>query len=166
MASFDQQRLQRALEANFAVTAKTALFSVDGTAGAKYTVTVLDEKVVSCSCPDYEYRMSKTNGSCKHMIAIAMNCGKLKTACPYGMDCYRKNLSHFQQCIHPDGFKIPEDAFPDEKAPEEVLQEASGIPHAVPCPVDTVASAVSIPTGVRRSTRAHKVPDRYDPSNY
>ncbi|WP_458211051.1 SWIM zinc finger family protein [Haladaptatus sp. NG-SE-30] len=35
-----------------------------------YTVAIEDDFAVSCTCPDYKYRGSKTGTNCKHMAAV------------------------------------------------------------------------------------------------
>ncbi|XP_029596203.1 aprataxin and PNK-like factor [Salmo trutta] len=44
----------------------------------------------------------------------------LRTTCPFGKDCYRKNPVHFQECSHPGDYE--DDSAKDEKAEEDADQ--------------------------------------------
>nr|XP_061792010.1 aprataxin and PNK-like factor [Nerophis lumbriciformis] len=39
---------------------------------------------------------------------------RVRTACPYGKDCYRKNPRHFQECSHPGDSDYEEEEKPEE----------------------------------------------------
>jgi hypothetical protein len=136
--SIDQSRMKRALEGNFEVKSQTAIYKVKD-----YQVEVKDDVSISCTCPDHVHRKVK----CKHMITIDLSCGKRKITCAYGLSCYRKNLEHFQTHSHPEGFKIPQDAFPQNN----IVQ--------VDNPVH-----IQVSTQLRRSTRTSRPPSRFDPS--
>ncbi|XP_042253454.1 aprataxin and PNK-like factor isoform X2 [Thunnus maccoyii] len=43
----------------------------------------------------------------------------LRTACPYGKDCYRKNPVHFQECSHPGDTDYEEEEEKEEEEEEE-----------------------------------------------
>ncbi|XP_061626124.1 aprataxin and PNK-like factor isoform X2 [Phyllopteryx taeniolatus] len=48
---------------------------------------------------------------------------RLRTACPYGKDCYRKNPLHFQECSHPG----------DSDYEEEEEEERPECPYGIDC---------------------------------
>ncbi|CAB1344831.1 unnamed protein product [Coregonus sp. 'balchen'] len=49
----------------------------------------------------------------------AQSKARLRTTCPYGKDCYRKNPVHFQECSHPGDSDYEEDSAKDEEEEEE-----------------------------------------------
>ncbi|XP_028456724.1 aprataxin and PNK-like factor isoform X2 [Perca flavescens] len=69
----------------------------------------------------------------KRAESVAANSGpRLRTACPYGKSCYRKNPVHFQECSHPGDTDYEED---DEEEEEE--EEETGEADRPECPYGT-----------------------------
>lgn len=54
----------------------------------------------------------------------------LRTACPYGKDCYRKNPVHFQECSHPGDTDYEEE---EEKEEEEEEADRPECPYGTDC---------------------------------
>ncbi|XP_045068458.1 aprataxin and PNK-like factor isoform X2 [Coregonus clupeaformis] len=49
----------------------------------------------------------------------AQSKARLRTTCPYGKDCYRKNPVHFQECSHPGDSDYEEDSAKEEEEEED-----------------------------------------------
>ncbi|XP_077379938.1 aprataxin and PNK-like factor isoform X2 [Festucalex cinctus] len=58
----------------------------------------------------------RQNGSSKAKEKADKSVSGLRSACPYGRDCYRKNPVHFQECSHPgdSDYQEQEGAEPEE----------------------------------------------------
>uniref|UniRef100_A0A674C2V1 Aprataxin and PNKP like factor n=1 Tax=Salmo trutta TaxID=8032 RepID=A0A674C2V1_SALTR len=49
----------------------------------------------------------------------AQSKARLRTTCPYGKDCYRKNPVHFQECSHPGDSDYEDSSAKDEEEEED-----------------------------------------------
>uniref|UniRef100_A0A668A0E6 PBZ-type domain-containing protein n=1 Tax=Myripristis murdjan TaxID=586833 RepID=A0A668A0E6_9TELE len=58
---------------------------------------------------------------------------RLRTPCPYGKDCYRKNPLHFQECSHPGDSDYEEEEEKEEKEEEEEDAERPECPYGTDC---------------------------------
>ncbi|XP_029284563.1 aprataxin and PNK-like factor isoform X2 [Cottoperca gobio] len=56
---------------------------------------------------------------------------RLRTACPYGKDCYRKNPVHFQECSHPGDTDYEDEEEEEEEDEEE--EEKPECPYGTDC---------------------------------
>lgn len=57
-----------------------------------------------------------SNGSSTSTAALSKS--RVRTACPYGKECYRKNPLHFQECSHPGDTDYEEEEEEEEDRPE------------------------------------------------
>lgn len=75
-----------------------------------------------------EGKMSENNGTSKRAEPAGSNGdaesspapskARVRTPCPYGKDCYRKNPLHFQECSHPGDTDYEEEEEEEEDKPE------------------------------------------------
>lgn len=92
-------RLDRALNEDITVTDETHSYTVKGETGTKYNIIICGDGTHACSCPDFKNRGSQHNHPCKHIIACRMY--KKKPTCQYGAQCYRRELNHRADYLHP-----------------------------------------------------------------
>ncbi|XP_035515570.1 aprataxin and PNK-like factor [Morone saxatilis] len=89
------------------------------------------------SQPEEEDSRSRNGQQSKRAESVGSNSGstsgpapskpRLRTACPYGKDCYRKNPVHFQECSHPGDTDYEEDEDEDEE------EERPECPYGTDC---------------------------------
>ncbi|KAM7394781.1 hypothetical protein PAMP_021564 [Pampus punctatissimus] len=70
---------------------------------------------------------NKTKNRQRTTKKVGGSVSKLRTPCPYGKDCYRKNPVHFQDCSHPG------DTDYEEEEEEEEEEERPECPYGTDC---------------------------------
>ncbi|CAB1344819.1 unnamed protein product [Coregonus sp. 'balchen'] len=65
--------------------------------------------------PPNGQKVSKGPQGAGDVSGPAQSKARLRTTCPYGKDCYRKNPVHFQECSHPGDSDYEEDSAKDEE---------------------------------------------------
>ncbi len=93
-------RVNRALTQPIKISNFVTTALVKGSKGQYYCIMDrVDQKRVTCTCPDFENRGDITD--CKHIHHYRMQISSTRPACPYGASCYRQNLIHLQEYSHP-----------------------------------------------------------------
>ncbi|XP_005461356.1 aprataxin and PNK-like factor isoform X2 [Oreochromis niloticus] len=85
-----------------------------------------------------EGKMSENNGTSKRAEPAGSNGdaesspapskARVRTPCPYGKDCYRKNPLHFQECSHPG-----DTDYEEEEEEEEEEEDKPECPYGTDC---------------------------------